>query len=350
MIRIHELIVTATLLTFSPNIGFADSTEPPIPAEIKAKPPVVEKYEKSVTPPLGKPLASSPPVVLPPPTKPASPKKQEEVDFRDIVISKKNAKLGRKAWEAVKLSNGWRDKKVDPILDPKDGSVSYAFGVTLPTLVCRPLRVCVIKLEPGEKILEKPQWGDSGQWEVTPSTGNGPESAPHIFVKPYDSNLTTNLAIVTDRRTYMILLQSRRDHNYTPMISFRYPAQEAKLWEAHLAKQKAADLKRKKHNEIEAHGVVFDAESLNFDYTIEGKAVWKPKRVFNDGLKTYIQMPTKMKTSEAPVLLAINEGEEALVNYRLKKDFFIVDQLFEKAILVSGVGDKQTKISISHNQ
>ena len=41
-----------------------------------------------------------------------------------------------------------------------------------------------------------------------------------------------------------------------------------------------------------------------------------------------------------------NEGE-ALVNYRLQGDRFIVDQLFDKAMLIAGVGSKQTKVTIT---
>lgn len=51
---------------------------------------------------------------------------------------------------------------------------------------------------------------------------------------------------------------------------------------------------------------------------------------------------------EAPVLLAVNDGKEALVNYRLHGDLFIVDQLFDKAVLLSGVGSNQAKITVIH--
>ena len=70
-------------------------------------------------------------------------------------------------------------------------------------------------------------------------------------------------------------------------------------------------------------------------------------RVYNDGTKTIIQMPPKMRQTEAPSLLVMNNDGEALVNYRLQGDRFIVDQLFEKAMLIAGVGSKQTKITIT---
>lgn len=279
------------------------------------------------------------PVILPKPLiAQASP-----TDYQSYIISKNNAPLGAKANKAVDLAQEWQHRKVFPTLEEKDGSVSYAYGITEPSLICRPLRVCVIKLQPGEKILEKPHCGDNARWEITPSTVNDEGNGPHIFVKPYDSGLTTNLAIRTNKRTYIISLLSRND-KYTPMISFRYPEDEDKLWSDHLARQKEIE----RNNQIESKGLKFNAEKLSFDYKISGKATWKPQRVFNDGTKTYIQMPDKMRVTEAPVLLTVNDGEEALVNYRVKDDLYIVDQLFEKAILISGVGSRQAKIKIDH--
>lgn len=49
----------------------------------------------------------------------------------------------------------------------------------------------------------------------------------------------------------------------------------------------------------------------------------------------------------APSLLVLNGDEEVMDNYRLQGDRFIVDQLFDKAILIAGVGSKQTKITIT---
>ncbi|OCR84826.1 conjugal transfer protein, partial [Campylobacter fetus subsp. testudinum] len=43
----------------------------------------------------------------------------------------------------------------------------------------------------------------------------------------------------------------------------------------------------------------------------------------------------------APALMILdNDNNKEIVNYRLKVDTFIVDRLFNKAILISGVEDK----------
>lgn len=295
-------------------------------------PPVLQKQETATQ--------QAEPVRL----KPAKP---APINASTMLISKKNASLGKKAKKAVKLSSEWQNRPVMPSFEEKDGSVVFTYGATQPVLVCKPLRVCVIQLEPGEKIIEKPHCGDTGRWQITPSNVSESSLAPHLFVKPLDSGLTTNLAISTDRRTYIILLKSRND-KYTPLISFRYPENEQQAWEAHLANQQSLEKQQRLNNRFASGGLTFDAENLDFDYTVKGEARWKPLRVFNDQEKTYLKMPKAMKMYEAPVLLTVNDGKEALVNYRLHDDLFIVDQLFDKAVLLSGVGSHQTKITVTH--
>ena len=60
-------------------------------------------------------------------------------------------------------------------------------------------------------------------------------------------------------------------------------------------------------------------------------------------------MPSIMQMYEAPVLLTLNDGTESLVNYRLHGDTFIVDQLFDRAVLLSGVGSNQSKVTIERD-
>jgi type IV secretion system protein VirB9 len=86
---------------------------------------------------------------------------------------------------------------------------------------------------------------------------------------------------------------------------------------------------------------------------VSGKASWKPVRVYNDGAKTIIEMPRSMNETEAPTLLALRDSgtpfrkdEQVMVNYRLQGNRYVVDTLFDKAILIAGVGAAQKKIVI----
>ena len=88
-------------------------------------------------------------------------------------------------------------------------------------------------------------------------------------------------------------------------------------------------------------------ENLNFNYKIKGIASWKPLRVYNNGVKTYISMPSTMKHNEAPILMVLDtHSNKQLVNYRLKDNTFIVDKIFDSAVLIVGVGIDQQKITI----
>ncbi len=59
-------------------------------------------------------------------------------------------------------------------------------------------------------------------------------------------------------------------------------------------------------------------------------------------------MPKAMKSSEAPALfIKANGNGRQIVNYRVRGDFYIVDRLFEQAVLVAGVGRHQDKVTIS---
>lgn len=295
-----------------------------------------QEKTKSVT----SPVTIREPVVL-------QPRKPAPLEPAKIFISEKNAPLGRKSAKAVQLARKWMNKPILPTVERKDGSVVYTFGETMPVVVCRPLRVCAIQLELGEKILDPPRCGDTAQWEISPSRPNN-ERPPHIYIKPLDSGLTTDLIIVTNRRTYVIALKSRND-SYTPLVSFRYPENERQAWVEALAEQNRIEQEKQRNSRFTAGGVQFNAEDLDFNYTIKGDAKWKPLRIFNNGVKTYIKMPKIMKMYEAPVLLTTNNGTEGIVNYRLHDDMFIVDQLFDSAILISGVGDNQVKVTITHD-
>jgi len=75
---------------------------------------------------------------------------------------------------------------------------------------------------------------------------------------------------------------------------------------------------------------------------------FKPVRVFNEGTHVYIQMPKAMKSDESPILLLLDKsGSPQMVNYRPKDDYYIVDKLFDKGILVVGSGSSQSKVTIT---
>ena len=80
---------------------------------------------------------------------------------------KEDIELTATAQEAVKVSEQWMTSENHPAAGP-DGKVLYSYGAGLPTVVCAPLRICIIELQLGEKVVGEPQIGDSVRWNLAP--------------------------------------------------------------------------------------------------------------------------------------------------------------------------------------
>lgn len=132
------------------------------------------------------------------------------------------------------------------------------------------------------------------------------------------------------------------------MLSFDYPDEVEASWAAY----------RQQRSQQAAATTLPDgqnAANLDFGFEISGdRPRWTPQRVYSDGVKTYIQFSTSgFAGGEAPALVALGRGggwfsspPEELVNYRLVGDRYVVDQVIERAALISGVGSDQVKVVI----
>lgn len=232
----------------------------------------------------------------------------------------------------------------------KPGFVVFPYGERQPILYCKPLRVCDIQLEAGEGVLNI-ALGDSERW-IASKMESGPEDArqAHVVVKPTEFDLSTNLVITTDRRVYHLGLISSQEETggYFRSVRFYYPQDTVQRWtDAAAAAREGA---RKERERDVARLPLVSPEGLNFGYRIEGDRVpWRPVQAFDDGTRVFIQMPGAMSATEAPALFVQAGGskEQALVNYRLRGRYFVVDKLFSEAVLVLGVGGKQQRVTVS---
>jgi len=228
-----------------------------------------------------------------------------------------------------------------------DGSVTFLHGATMPRIVAAPLRLTDIQLQAGEQIKDV-QIGDSTRWMITPSiSGSRPHEVSHLMIKPTDVGLETTLVILTNRRTYHLNLLSRRTE-YMPIVAFKYKDEINQKWSAYQQHFESEDRAAKKHTSLKVTSTLHrNVEDLDFGYDLIGESSWKPIRVYNDGVKTYIEMPQTMQYQEAPILMVLDSHDNTqLVNYRLKENKYIVDKLFKQAILMIGVGNDQEAISI----
>lgn len=268
------------------------------------------------------------------------PEKQEDKYF-----SKDNPVLTDQEEEALSITKRLDDAAINPV-EGKNGSISYLFGTQQPSILCAVLQVCDVALQVGEKV-NNVELGDTARWSVEPAvSGTSSGEIQHLIIKPMDVGLETSLVVTTNWRTYHFKLRSHRKH-YMPQVSFTYPDEAEKKWNA----IKAKDLRERSEKTIPQTGEYLG--DLSFDYDITGDAPWKPVRVYNDGHKTIIQMPSTMEQTEAPTLLVLrkertfSEDETVMVNYRIQGDRYIVDTVFRKAILIAGVGEDQDRITIT---
>jgi type IV secretion system protein TrbG len=204
-------------------------------------------------------------------------------------------------------------------------------------LFAAPQQVSDIALEPGE-TLSAISAGDTVRWAVgDTSSGSGSAKQVHVMVKPFAPCLKTNLVILTDRRSYHLVLQST-EHVAMASVSWSYPA--------------AGLIAEKTGESVPASAPATEAgikpENLNFQYAIDGDSpTWKPVRAFDDGQKVYIEFPSVLAKVESPPLFVVDvDGAAQLVNYRVAGRYYIVDQLFEKAELRLGA-DKQQVVRIT---
>jgi len=270
-----------------------------------------------------------------------------------------HAELNNAAVSAAAVAHQWETGVGTPTPGP-DGRVLYVFGQGMPVMVCAPLRVCAVELEPGEHLQSQPQIGDSRRWEITPvMSGSGLEQTPLLVVKPIEPGLETDLIIPTDRRTYVVRLISDPTR-FVSRLAFQYPANDRAKWATFQAQQDAAtrdaeavaEQKRAQEQAKDKQaGMLPMAENaldnLYFDYKLSGDPAYRPERVLDDGQHTYLIYPSDGRFRELPTLLMLVNGKTELVNFRVDGTRYIVDRLFDKAILVVGVGKKQTRVTIT---
>ncbi|GLQ51165.1 P-type conjugative transfer protein TrbG [Dyella flava] len=277
---------------------------------------------------------------------------ETDTELADNYFNKTNPVLTAQEKAALNISRKWSNDSangIKPVAGP-NGTVTFVYGGTEPSIVCAVMQVCDVALQPGEQV-SSVNLGDSVRWLVEPAvSGAGANAIQHLIIKPLDVGLETSLVVTTDRRTYHMRLRSHRTE-YMASVAFSYPEVAAAQWAA-LQRAQATE---RKVNTLPTTGEYLG--DLDFNYKLRGAAPWKPVRVYNDGTKTIIEMPKAMSQTEAPTLLAIRDSgsafkkdEQVMVNYRLQGSRYIVDTVIDKAVLIAGVGSSQQKVMIERSK
>lgn len=197
-----------------------------------------------------------------------------------------------------------------------------------------PGQITDIALEPGESLTGAGPIaaGDTARWIIGDTeSGSGVTRRVHILVKPTRPDITTNLIVTTDRRTYMLELRSG-EKPYMPSVAWAYPQPPAS-----------------QRQSVPATPVIPAAAARNYRYglTATGNPPWKPIAVYDDGRHVYVEFPRGIVQGEMPPLFVIGpEGEAQIANSRIYQHILIVDRLFGAAELRLGAGDRQQTVRI----
>ncbi|NTG25925.1 P-type conjugative transfer protein TrbG [Agrobacterium rhizogenes] len=196
-----------------------------------------------------------------------------------------------------------------------------------------PGQITSIALEPGETLTGAGPIaaGDTARWIIGDTeSGSGVSRRVHVLVKPTRADITTNLVITTDRRTYMVELRSG-EKPYMPAVAWAYPQQPGSGRQA-----------------IPATPVIPAVAARNYRYGLTGSTPpWKPVVVYDDGRRVYVEFPRGIVQGEMPPIFVIGpEGEAQIVNSRIHQHILIVDRLFGAAELRLGSGDRQQIVRI----
>ncbi len=173
--------------------------------------------------------------------------------------------------------------------------------------------------------------GDTARWIIGDTeSGSGTSRRVHILVKPSRPDISTNLVVTTDRRTYMIELRAR-EALYMPSVSWSYPA-----------------LPAGQRQTVPAAPIIPVEAARNYRYGLTGDTPpWRPISVFDDGRRVYVVFPRGIVQGEMPPIFVIgSEGETQIVNSRIHQNILIVDRLFGAAELRLGSGKQQQTVRI----
>lgn len=245
------------------------------------------------------------------------------------------------------------DKKVP--IGSSDGSITYPtnrhsniieypYGYSQPVLKCAQLRFSRIMLQEGETI-NNITIAAPGMWTVKKSwQGESDNITPVILVKPRADNISTNLVILTDRRTYDISLEAgdikegetNPQEFFTRAISFYYPEEANATSGETLTSSRKED--SDKIESLSYENGIINIDDADMNYTIkEGKYEfpWHPETVYNDGIHTYIKLPNDV--DRLPTIYEIMpSGERRAVNRapNPEKNILKIDRVFNKAVLI----------------
>jgi type IV secretion system protein VirB9 len=238
-------------------------------------------------------------------------------------------------------------------LSPDPRLVSFEFDQDQSYLILtRPKSVTLIQMAPNESIATAVA-GDTVNFSVVVSA-----SRNYVMVRPKYEGLLTSLSLITSERHYPLTLRSTKEAlgKWYQRVQWTYPLgiqEEVLVSKSPLhAKGQERSLEPKVEIEQEREGAHprtlvsnaqltrIDLEHLNTAYSVQGEAEFRPLLVFDDGIRTYLKMPTGVQS--LPALFALEQGVSQLVNYTVQSQHMVVQGLHSGFVLK--LADTEVKV------
>ena len=229
----------------------------------------------------------------------------------------------------------------------EDGFVSATqffdyFPGTLYEVVACPGYITTLVLAKGEQLLTKAS-GDTTRWIVEETgTGQGLAAQTLVMIKPTRPWLKTNLVLTTNSRVYQLQLSSVPDGVYNATVAWNYPTDGFVLPVSAPGSPGPPGTSPGYGGQDDGTIAPVQLSQICFDYEIVPehryrRPRWAPVRAFHDGKRTYIEFPSTLGVTEAPPLFVSgHQGDAQLVNYRVNRNYYIVDRVLDNAQLRLG--------------
>lgn len=155
-------------------------------------------------------------------------------------------------------------------------------------------------------------------------------AANHLFIKPTVSHVSTDMTVLTNRRTYVFKYRVRpaggrmQRAAIVYAVRFEYPHALHRATAVHAQRLRVdRDLYRAER-----------APPRNQDYWFCGSPALKPKAAWDDGAETHLIFPSR---EQLPAVFVRNaDGSESLVNFDMRGDQMVIHRIARRFVLKRG--------------
>jgi type IV secretion system protein VirB9 len=209
-------------------------------------------------------------------------------------------------------------------------------------ILTRPKAVTHLQMRPDERV-KLAVAGDTANFTVVVSADRN-----NVLIRPKYEGLNTSLTLITNERSYPIMLRStpeatgkwyqRVTWNFQDLVIAELSAAEASAEKERRPAEPSAD----QAGQV-ASCIAIPLERLHMNYTFVGDAEFRPTHVLDDGTRTYIRFPENLQN--LPAVFAVADAEAKIVNFSIDdKCGYVVVQGVSHSMLLK-LGKAEVKIT-----